>query len=391
MAARRKRSGKRHDLERALGRIVLAVAASAPAAGLTALAPLPGCRAGGDAPGPGGGPLDATVADGSASDGGAPDAGDEDVFDPCAPIEIDGAAIDDGGCAVFDRLPCGFPPDAALHGCVPELATCLALCSTPLVFHCQIAPTLCDFDAGVMLPDAGDAMILECATCPSGAGRRPAGLLPPRLVGRAARPLARYFTRLAHLEAASVVAFEELHAWLVDVSAPAALRRGALRAARDERRHTRAALRLARASHAPRVRRARRSSARSFEERLLENAVEGCVGETFGALLARWQSVHAADAKVRRAMSPIARDEARHADLAWTLLAWGLPKLTPAARERVRRRLLEAASALARRSPEPLDARAALAVGHPPPRIERALARSLARLAARTLAERCPA
>ena len=45
----------------------------------------------------------------------------------------------------------------------------------------------------------------------------------------------------------------------------------------------------------------------------IENAVEGCVRETFGALIASWQAEHARDPGIKRLMRSIARDETRHA------------------------------------------------------------------------------
>jgi hypothetical protein len=80
----------------------------------------------------------------------------------------------------------------------------------------------------------------------------------------------------------------------------------------------------------------------------IENASEGCVRETFGALLATWQARNAADPTVRGSMRRIARDETRHAALAWSVARWADRKLS----SRDRRRALEsqraAVSALAR-------------------------------------------
>jgi hypothetical protein len=42
---------------------------------------------------------------------------------------------------------------------------------------------------------------------------------------------------------------------------------------------------------------------------LLDNAVEGCVRETFGAAVGLWQAKQAGDAKVAKAMRQIAPDE----------------------------------------------------------------------------------
>jgi hypothetical protein len=75
----------------------------------------------------------------------------------------------------------------------------------------------------------------------------------------------------------------------------------------------------------------------------LENAVEGCVRETWGAAVAVFQGECAGDRAVRRAMRSIAIDEAEHASLGWAIDAWAVPRLRPAERERVeaaRRRAL---------------------------------------------------
>jgi hypothetical protein len=69
----------------------------------------------------------------------------------------------------------------------------------------------------------------------------------------------------------------------------------------------------------------------------VENAVEGCVRETYGALVATWQARHARDAEVAAAMASIAADETRHAALSWALAEWIEPKLDARARRRVGR------------------------------------------------------
>jgi hypothetical protein len=68
----------------------------------------------------------------------------------------------------------------------------------------------------------------------------------------------------------------------------------------------------------------------------IDNAVEGCVRETFGALLATYQAATAKDPVIRAAMKQIARDETRHAALAWKVASWLNGRLAPTARERVK-------------------------------------------------------
>ena len=194
---------------------------------------------------------------------------------------------------------------------------------------------------------------VSCYTC--GVGRRPSGL-------RARRPtrtrtpekspdteLGRYFAAVAHLEAASVDAFRILEDELVMHGAPRRLVRAASRAARDEVRHARVTSRLARRFGAtPELPRVARRARRSLEAIAIENAAEGCVRETFGALEATWQAATARDPEVRAAMKRIAVDETRHAALAWAVDAWALTLLDGAARRRVANARSAAVANLAR-------------------------------------------
>lgn len=165
-------------------------------------------------------------------------------------------------------------------------------------------------------------------------GRRPAGLVaqaPP-----SGSEIATYLEEAAYLEAASVDAFSTLEEELVHHGAPRSLVRAAARAAKDEVRHARMMRRLARRHDAvcrrPQVTRRR---IRGLLEMAVENAVEGCVRETFGAALAVRQSLVAGDESMRSAMKSIARDETRHARLAWRVGAWLERKLTGEERRHV--------------------------------------------------------
>ncbi|MDC3981048.1 ferritin-like domain-containing protein [Polyangium jinanense] len=186
-------------------------------------------------------------------------------------------------------------------------------------------------------------------------GRRPAGLA--RRKARGSTRVGAYLASVAHLEAASVDAFEALAAELVHHGAPRALIERADIARRDEVRHARVMRRLA-SRHggqfrAPSV---AKQAPRSLEAIALDNAVEGCVRETFGVLVGMWQARAAKDPAVRRAMHRIALDEARHASLAWAIDEWIRPRLDAAARERVeaaRRNTLEIVAAEARAGNDP--------------------------------------
>ena len=78
----------------------------------------------------------------------------------------------------------------------------------------------------------------------------------------------------------------------------------------------------------------------------LENAREGCVGETHGAAQGAFQARRASDPRVRATLAVIARDEARHAELAWAVDAFLAPLLTADERREVERAREEAWAAL---------------------------------------------
>jgi urease accessory protein UreF len=91
-----------------------------------------------------------------------------------------------------------------------------------------------------------------------------------------------------------------------------------------------------------------RVGVRSLVAVAIENAVEGCVNETFGAAVAVVQSMTASDMRVRAAMRRIARDELRHAELAWRVARWVEGRLGEREIERMARARTAAVVALLR-------------------------------------------
>jgi rubrerythrin len=232
--------------------------------------------------------------------------------------------------------------------CVLDLASCVDLC-TGVAFpflSCEVANGFgCDDDAEAFVAPDGAPVVVECDKCTI-SGRRPSGLVRPRRA-RATNALGRFFACVSHLEEASVHAFEGLAGELHRLDAPAELVRAARRSARDEVRHARATARIARRHGAepPSLRVLARRRARSLVRIAVENAVEGCVRETFGALVAAWQAAHAADPQIARTMRRIAADETRHAALAWAIAGWMEPRLDARSRRAVlaaRRRAVRA-------------------------------------------------
>ena len=168
--------------------------------------------------------------------------------------------------------------------------------------------------------------------CPG--GRATDGALAATPASRSAGDL---FAAMASLETGSVAAFRRLVAELRAHRAPRALQKSAQRAVRDERLHARGMQRLAArygASTGPAAR--GRLPVRTLFAVAVENAVEGCVRETWGAALAAWQAEHARDRAVRDVFRDVARDELAHARLAWRIAAWAEARLAPDDRDAVR-------------------------------------------------------
>ena len=237
----------------------------------------------------------------------------------CAPTLIDASTSQVDGaleCHAYHSLSCGLPPGIEPTGCEFALEDCLTLCPTFGAYHCAATAESCT-DAGWV---DGGALIVSCDFCPSNVGRRPLGYEDaPTDVSS----VASYFAEVSRLEAASVGAFVELERALRRFGAPRRLALAARRAADDERRHTALTAELCRTfGGAPRNDVPSPRSYASLLELALDNAREGCVRETFGALLAQLQARHAREERIRKAMSVIALDETRHAGLAWEIADW---------------------------------------------------------------------
>jgi hypothetical protein len=196
-------------------------------------------------------------------------------------------------------------------------------------------------------------------------GSRPAGLCPPS--GPVANSLTgQLLADLAHLEAASVHAFALLARELQEHGARSRFRAKIRRAARDEIRH--AAMMNVLAEHAgahvaPVC--VRHGGRRTLEAIALENAIEGCVGETYGAAVAHIQARRATDPRVRVAMKRIAADETRHAELSFELARWFDKNMDAAGCRRVRNARSRAAQALVRSVRRANYGAAAAALGLP--------------------------
>jgi hypothetical protein len=132
-------------------------------------------------------------------------------------------------------------------------------------------------------------------------------------------------------EHASIAAFARFTLHLMSVGAPPEMIVASQRAAVDEVRHARACFALARRYGGRAMGPAPLSLAGAMAPVTLAEiaaltAEEGCVGETLGALLAEEQLRRTTDPVVRSvlARANIVPDEGRHAELAWSFVAWAI-------------------------------------------------------------------
>lgn len=134
----------------------------------------------------------------------------------------------------------------------------------------------------------------------------------------------------AQAEHASVASFARFALELLSIGAPPELVADAHAAARDEIEHARICFALASAyagaPHGPGPLMVDGSLSRCGDLYAIVRATveEGCVGETLAALEAEAAVARATDPVVRAALTRIADDEARHAALAWRVVAWAL-------------------------------------------------------------------
>ena len=327
----------------------------------------------------------------SASDPVPTDAAVDDVAsDVLQPISGEGAAdalpLSDGGmCSVIsyasyvagaceDSLPFnGSPAECgADYAGNFSAAQCEQWCPPPYV---EFGRAVCWLVPSSTTGESSYRLACYYAPCPIG-GRRPEGLgaFAPVASRHAS---AVFLSHTAFLEAASVFAFARLERELTVHRAPRRLRSLARRATRDEVRHARVVKAFAERAGArvpsPCV---ESEGVRTLEAIAVENAVEGCVRETFGAAVAMLQSKQAREPSFRAAMTRIADDETRHAELAWAVATWLDGRLGPSARRRVRQAMREAAEAVLSASALPPPPELVAELGLPTADQGRAIARA---------------
>jgi hypothetical protein len=142
--------------------------------------------------------------------------------------------------------------------------------------------------------------------------------------------LAREWAMDAKLEHASIASFARLTLELLAVGAPPDLVLLSQAASIDEIEHARLSFALARRYGGAPIGPGPLNVAGALSESTdlaalaAETVREGCVGETLAALLATEQLEAATDPEVRQALTRIAADEARHAELSWKIVRWAI-------------------------------------------------------------------
>jgi len=184
----------------------------------------------------------------------------------------------------------------------------------------------------VKIPHSGAAPtteVIERVPANCAIGRVPDGCETQSRGSKQWASLADFWSDCAGLEAASVPAFYLLAEDLRALGAPAALIDEALKSAEDEMRHATEVFRLAvQAGGQSQDVIVPARAPKSLFEMAHENAVEGCVRETFGAFVAAYQARTATNPEARLTLVRIAEDELKHAALSHEIAAWAEPQLT---------------------------------------------------------------
>jgi hypothetical protein len=173
------------------------------------------------------------------------------------------------------------------------------------------------------------------------------------------RMLAEAWHTAARMEHASVPAFSQLALHLAALGAPAELIERSHRAALDEIKHARRCFAIARAYGgepwtAGAIPGLGRGDDRAVDlvRLAVGSLVDGCVNEGIAADVAGNGARGAEDPVIRESLAMIADDEERHAELAWSVLAWCLDTGGEPVRAAVAARAARLDAELAPRAPD---------------------------------------
>lgn len=266
------------------------------------------------------------------------DSGDTDVTDTSTDTDTGATTLSEQGCYQLDAeaTECPVPADVPVSDVIP--ATCGAEVISvdgagTLDDGCGwiggMAPaTWCIYPITVIPPeeecDYGRPLIVDGACRMAPLVRRDGWTVPTR---RGARGEA--WARVGLAEHASIASFSRFALQLMALGAPADLVADAHAAALDEVRHAKLAFGLASAAlGAPVGPGPLPLDGLSLQTDLVALAVatarEGCVAETLSALMVDEARTHTEHAGERAVLTTLARDESRHAALAWRTVAWAI-------------------------------------------------------------------
>lgn len=211
--------------------------------------------------------------------------------------------------------------------------TCTGISETPEAYYystfssvpCSIMPPghMYSVTRSGQVASIATGMAMPCV------GRRPVGLVDFPRASANATPLGDYYASVAHLEGAAVLAFDNMERELKRFGAPLQLQLRARRARADEKRHyNQMAAHARREGAAVPCVEAPHAGERSLLAAALENAIEGCVRETWGALSAHYQASAAFEPEARQLWRDIACEESEHAELSLALHDWLMPQLS---------------------------------------------------------------
>lgn len=204
-------------------------------------------------------------------------------------------------------------------------ADCETICSYEgSVRRCDVAS--CEV-AGRPLVVEGRTRLAEVTATGAWAAPIETAAVSPAL----ATVLAAHWLEVARMEHASVGSFAAFALGLLAHGAPPDLLRGAQQAMADEIGHAELAYGLAsRFGGAPVGPGALDLSGgvapTSLQSLLVDTFLEGCIAEGVAAAEASLLASRAVDPAVREVLERIAVEEARHAELAWRTVAWGLDR-----------------------------------------------------------------
>jgi hypothetical protein len=232
-----------------------------------------------------------------------------------------------GGITEASGFSSGLTGKACSDACGPGYGMCDLPTDYVKAYQSASASADAGADAGATTtcPSVTGTVKVHCASYPC-EGRRTDGIDEPRATNDAG--LGAHFAAASYLEAVSVHAFERLRLELTAHDAPEELIALVRRAEADEVRHAEMTEELARRFGVePEIPIGVSAEPRSLFAIALENAVEGCVRETYGAAVACFRGMRARDDSVRAIMQTIARDECEHAELGFRIAEWALPRL----------------------------------------------------------------